>query len=196
MTNPATATFKAFAAIAGCKPPYVTALRKAGRLVLTDDGRAVKVAESLARIAATRDPAMQAVADRHAAARETKSERQEMSADGEHGTRSPQSGADKIGNSYQAARAVKERYHAMAAKRDYEISIGKLLDAEDVRSVVASTITVLRTNLETMPDTIAPLVSAENDESKIRAILAEAVEHALAELARTFSDIAKESIHQ
>src|SRR5690348_2338572 len=47
------ATFAEFAARLGCKRSYVTELRKAGRLVLTDDGK-VKVAESIARIEATR----------------------------------------------------------------------------------------------------------------------------------------------
>lgn len=39
MTHPSTATFTEFAAIHGCVKSHVTALRKAGRLVLTDDGK-------------------------------------------------------------------------------------------------------------------------------------------------------------
>ena len=44
MTHPPTATFTEFAALHGCVKSHVTALRKAGRLVLTDDGKRVRVA--------------------------------------------------------------------------------------------------------------------------------------------------------
>lgn len=69
MSLPETATRTEFARILGCRPSYVTELGKAGRLVLTANGRRVRVAESIARIEATRDPAKAGVAARHAAAR-------------------------------------------------------------------------------------------------------------------------------
>src|SRR5690606_16487416 len=69
MSRPETAGFREFAALAGFKPSYVTELRKVGRLVLTGDGKRVRVAESLALIEQTRDPAKAGVAARHAAAR-------------------------------------------------------------------------------------------------------------------------------
>ncbi|MEO7773588.1 MAG: terminase small subunit, partial [Steroidobacteraceae bacterium] len=62
MTAPETATFSQFAVIAGYKPGYITALRKDGRLVLTEDGKRVKVAESIQLIKDTKDPARIAVA--------------------------------------------------------------------------------------------------------------------------------------
>jgi hypothetical protein len=52
MTTPATLTKTAFAAHLGVGKSYVSALNKAGRLVLTDDGL-VSVAASVARIKAT-----------------------------------------------------------------------------------------------------------------------------------------------
>ena len=43
MTNAETASFAEFAKIQGCSKSYVTALRKSGRLVLTDDEKRVRV---------------------------------------------------------------------------------------------------------------------------------------------------------
>lgn len=182
MTRPETATFKEFAALLGCRPSYVTQLRKEGRLVLTEDGRRVRVAESLARVEATRDPAAQHVAERHAVAR----------AQGA-APAAPEvpSGAEKIGNTYQAARAVKERYLAMSAKRDYEISIGRLLEVAAVEAAVADAVTTLRTRLEIMPDILGPQLAGVTDESQARAILAENIEHALEDLARHFRNLAQ-----
>lgn len=189
MTQPAVARFKEFADLIGCKPSYVTELRKSGRLILTDDGRAVRVAESIARIEATRDPAMKAVADRHAAARGAAL----SSGVREDGDDRPVASInpEKIGNDYQVARAVKERYAAMSAKRDYEISIGKLLSADDVRAAAANAVATIRTSLEAIPDSIAPVIASETDESRIRILIADEIEHALTELARQFQHLAR-----
>src|SRR5690606_14955871 len=66
---PETMRFREFAAHLGRSPGYVTELKKTGRLALTPDGKRVIVAESLALIEATRDPARAGVARRHAAER-------------------------------------------------------------------------------------------------------------------------------
>ena len=176
MTNPATATFKAFAAIAGCKPPYVTALRKAGRLVLTDDGRAVKVAESLARIAATRDPAMQAVADRHAAAR--------GAALATAPTEDEESSADEAdaGPDYQQWKARRERAAALREEMRLGEEGGDLIRREEAVAVVSSAFVALRVGLEAMPDSIAPTLASESDEARVRILLGEEVERLLANL--------------
>ncbi|MGH8073724.1 MAG: hypothetical protein ACREO4_06580, partial [Lysobacter sp.] len=62
MTRPETCGFREFATLAGFKPSYITELKSAGRLVLTDDRKKVRVAESLALIDQTRDPARAGVA--------------------------------------------------------------------------------------------------------------------------------------
>lgn len=183
---PAEMTLSEFARHLGKKGSWVTQLKLAGRLVLTDDGKRVRVAESVARIEATRDPAMQGVADHHAAQRATKA-----AASAPTPPDAPL-GTEKIGNTYQAARAVKEQYLARAAKRDYELSIGKLLQADDVRRAIAAAATTLRARLETLPDTLGPQLAGITDEQQARAILTEAIEHALCELAREFSSITKE----
>lgn len=193
---PAIATFTEFAALAGWRRSYVTELRKAGRLVLDDTGRRVRVAESLARIEATRDPAKAAVAARHAATRAAASPADHSPGVGNMAPEAPPPPAaaigadDRIGSSYQAARAVKERYLALDAKRAYESAIGKLIEADQVRHAVAAAATTLRTSLEQIPDTLAAQLAAESDETRIRALLAEAIELALSELSRQFAALA------
>jgi hypothetical protein len=177
-------TFTEFAKLLGKKSSWVTQLKKDGRLVLTDDGRQVRVPESMVLIESTRDPAAQHVTDRHAEAR------------AQTATNTPPPGrenasSEKIGNTYQAARAVKERYLAMSAKRDYEISIGRLLEVADVESTIADAMTTLRTRLEILPDVLGPQMAGVSDEAKARAILAENIENALEDLARQFRNIAQ-----
>lgn len=190
---PETASFKEFAGIAGFRPGYITQLKADDRLVLTADGKRVRVAESLQRIADTRDPSKIGVVRRHAAEREAGAG---LAADSQETPRVPTQAdvepiGDRIGGQYQQARAVKEKYLAMQAKRDYEVSIGKLLDAREVEGAAASCIATLRQRLESMPDVLAPQLAAINDEPRIRAVIAETVEHSLSELAREFNAIAK-----
>lgn len=193
MTTPETLGLKAFADHIGCKPSYITALKKAGRLVLTEDGKQVRVAESIARIEATRDPSMAGVAARHAQARGAELAAAQQPEAGQGMAADRVAETEKVGNTYQAARAVKERFLALAAKRDYEVSMGKLMPAEDVRHAIANAITVLRNDLENIPDSVAPVLASETDEARVRVLLADEIEHALSNLASRFAAIAKET---
>lgn len=180
---PATASQADFAAIANVRRSYVTALKKAGRLVLDAEGK-VLVAESLARIEATRDPAKAAVAARHAEARggaiPLPSPSQAPAP--AHGESGPQ-----IAGGFQQARAVREKFLALEAKRAYEVAIGKLVDADAVRLAASDAATRLRAALESLPTTLGPQLAAEADEARCVALMREAVELALAELHRQFA---------
>lgn len=181
-----------FARLIGKKQSYVTLLKQTDRLVLNSDGK-VLVAESLQRIKDTSDPAKTAVAARHAQNR------------GEGDIPVPPKAAvvapepaesdeaeDLAGNaSYQASRARREYFEAKARERDYLLSIGQLLRADEVVSAVAGAVAALRQRLEILPDVLAPRLAAEVDEGNIRALLAEEIEHALDEAARHFSTVAK-----
>jgi len=173
---PETATFSEFAGIAGFKPSYITQLRKDGRLVLTPNQR-VRVAESLALIAETKDPSKAGVTARHAA------QRGETTAPG---VGNDPNDDDTTNPKYQSARALKEHYLALAAKRDYEVSIDKLLAAEDIAATVANAVVTFRTQLESLSTLLAGQVAAEPDEGRCRALIAEAHEHALGEIAKKF----------
>lgn len=193
-----TASFADFARRLGCKRGYVTELRKTDRLVLTDDGKAVRVADSIARIEATRDPSKCGVAARHASARASEvANGPAVAGPPQEPAHAPtfvpedRAGQDRITGTYQASRAVRERYLAMQAKVDYERSVGKLLNGADVESAVFASITTLRVRLESLPSVVSPRLAAETDEPKITAILAEEIEHMLAECERQFQSIAK-----
>lgn len=191
-----TATFAAFARILGCKRAYVSELHKADRLVLDSKGR-VLVAESRARIAATRDPAKAGVAARHAAARAPAASAPPVEAPAQQAT---EDGAEDIiptpgDQGFQYWRQRSEKAKALAAERENAQAEGKLMDAGEVAGAVASAITTLRARLESLPDVLGPQLAAVEDESRCRGMLAEAIEHALEECARQFSGIAKVDAH-
>lgn len=92
---------------------------------------------------------------------------------------------------YHRHRSERERYAALAAKRDYELTLGALVRVEDVTRAITAAVIVLRTSLESLPGIIAPRVVAAASEDQASAMIAEQVEHALAECARQFEQIAK-----
>lgn len=204
MTAPQALGFKAFAQLLGCSPGYVTGLRKAGRLVLSENGKQVLVEASRRRIEDTRDPAKQAVANRHAVARGA------PLAAGQGGgaalpSDSPQGGGEDASDdvplpadsdlSMRRARAQTEREEALAikARRENLVEQGMLLDAAEVEAAIADAGTTLRNRLETLADVLAPQVASVPDEARCRAIIADQVEHLLAELARQFAGAVSKS---
>jgi hypothetical protein len=180
-----------FAAHVGVTKPAVTAWAKAGRLVM--EGNLVRAAASIDRINATAAPDKAHVAARHAEARGhallTAAAAATTTAPPAGNPPSLPAGAagdddEPAGIDYQAARAKREHYLAKAAERDYLVSIGQLLRADDVTGALAAVMTSVRARLEAMPDLLAPQVIGVDDEPRVRALLAEHVELALAEAAR------------
>ena len=172
MTAPVTMRLKEFAAHLGCAPSYVTKLKQAGRLVLDESGK-VKVAESIALIEATRDPAKRAVAARHAEERGATLSPPPLAEEGD-------AEAPAIANpDYQAARAKREHYAALQAEADYRAKIRELLDAGKVRAVLADVLTELRTQVEAIPHTLAPALAAMTDEATVKSALVAEIESAL-----------------
>lgn len=203
---PETMRFREFAAHLGCRPGYVTQLRKAGRLVLTEDEKAVRVAESLALIQDTRDPSKAGVAMRHAQARAAAGGAPADAAGGA-GQGKPGAPADPSSDdddapatfiptdphSKRRAKALADKAEADARKalRDEKIELGQLLDASEVAAMVSEAITTLRTSMENLPGQVAPALAAAANEEQARVLLAEALEARLAELARAFGQIGK-----
>lgn len=159
----------AFARRLGVTPGYVSQLKAAGRLVLDESG-AVRVEESLARIEETGGTRPE-VADRHAQSRSEPA---------------PPAPEDKVGNSYQAARAVKEKYLALTAKQEYEKSAGKLVEAAAVSAAASSAGAAFRARLESWPATLAAELVGKTDETQVSAILSGAVHELLDNLVRDF----------
>lgn len=146
----------------------VTRAVQSGRLVETPDGL-IDIEASDERYAATADPGRADVAQRHAEYRAART--------------TPQS--REIGGTYQAARAVKEKFLAMEAKRSYEVNIGRLVEKAEVEASVADTVVTFRQSLENMPHMIAPLLVGREQEY-IRATLREEIHFRLAEMEKHF----------
>ena len=189
---PPVLSFSAFARANGWKPSYVTGLRHAGRLVLTDDGSAVRTAESLKRINDTLDPSKVGVAQRHASNRASKAAtpaQDDTDDDGEdEGTSAPAAAAaaDDGGSRYQRARAMKEGYLAAGAKLDYEARTGKRVDVAQVRQVAADMGTTLRRRLESLPVRLSAMVD-ERDRDRIHTLVTDHIEETLADLESAFT---------
>ncbi len=200
-----TASFSGFARVLGERSAsYVTQLKEAGRLVLTEDGKRVRVTESLALIRATADPSKAGVAARHAAARGKGGAGQAPPPaappaqagapdDGEEPIPASFGDAVQDGHARRRAKALADKAEtdAKAAERDYRISLGELLQADHVEHAVRGAVATFRTSLENLPNTVAPELAALTDEGRIRVVLGEALEHALEELSRKLGTIAK-----
>jgi hypothetical protein len=192
--SPGELSFADFARRKGWKRHYVTQLKGEGRLVLSEDGKRVRVAESLARIEATRDPAKAGVATRHAAARAAgEGEAAPAPSSPASGAPGGQDGDDEtpVTAGYAYWRERSEKAKALAGERDNLVAEGKLLDAADVEAQLAGAVTRLRASLEAMPYDLAPELAPITDEAQLRARLTTYIEHALAELARQFSALAR-----
>jgi hypothetical protein len=191
LAHPSTASFADFAKLAGFKRGYVTQLKSAGRLVLTDDARHVRVAESLALIESTRDPARAGVAARHAAARQAAvGEPTESPAGGEGEGDSPPA---PDGHASRRSRALADKEEALARKalRDEALELGQLMVGQEVIDTVATAITALRARLESLPYDLAPQLAALKDEERVRALLSGEIDSALSELSKQLGALAR-----
>ena len=159
-----------FARLEGKARSYITALKNAGRLVMTADGK-VDVEASRARLTESADPNRDDVTQRWQQAR-TKTAEPEP--------------AEVMGNGYQAARAVKEKYAAMQAKLEYERAVGKMIEKAEVQAATTDVVTTLRQALENMPHRTAPELVGK-DLNAIRATLKQEIHGALAEMEREFT---------
>lgn len=176
------ATKSQFARILGVRPSYVTKLAKAGRLVMTEDGRRVDVDASMDRIRATRDPGRRGVADRlPGQAAEPTPSAAEIAGD-EAAEAAPASPSDV---SYAAARAMREHYQAQKARLDYELMLGRLCETDAVRAAGMDIGIRMRQALERLPDRLAPELAPCTDPARVRALLVEHIEMALGDLSAT-----------
>lgn len=174
-STPVTMTVPEFSLHLGYGRTYGYQLKKEGRLVLDELGR-VLVAESLARIEASKDPSKCGVAERHAAARGTV---QPQAADEADGADEPS------GFNYQNAKAKREHYAAAREHAAYLREAGELMDRGQVLAAFANAGALLRSRLEGMPSMVAPMLIGR-EESAIRAVLTDQVEQLLRDIAQTF----------
>lgn len=174
----------------GTSRSYITALKAADRLVLADDGQGIDLEASLARIEATRDPQRADVAERHASARAgtllAASQAQAQAA-----RPPPDPPEPEDANSYQAARALKEKYAAKTARMEYERAIGQLIERQAVEDAIEDVMTLVRQQLEQMPNRVSPQLIAQPLDT-VRATLKREIRDLLTEMVREFSVRLKE----
>lgn len=206
MTEPgqpaATASFSAFARRQGWRPSYVTQLKKDGRLVLTSDGRRVLVAESITRIAATRDPSKEGVRARHGAERAQAAPGDTSAPQGGEEPPGDRGGADDADDGdipfssphqLRRAKALADKEEALArkAQREELVEMGQLLVKDEVIAAVAAGVVQLRTGLELLLSTLPATLAALDDEAEVRTQMRDAIEQLLGDLARKFATIGK-----
>jgi phage terminase Nu1 subunit (DNA packaging protein) len=171
-----------FARLMGVNKSTVTRWAEKGQIV-TVSGQ-VDVEASRARLQET-GGARPDVADRHAQERG-----QEVGAGGTAQSAPPPAQSDdRVGNSYQAARAVKEKYNALQAKLEYERQMGNLIPKEDVDSALKALGASVRARLDVLADQLAPVVAPVTDLDEVHAVLAE---HHRAVLAGISDDLARQ----
>jgi pyruvate/2-oxoglutarate dehydrogenase complex dihydrolipoamide acyltransferase (E2) component len=183
---PITESFSAFARRLGVRPSYITKLRHDGRLVLTDDGKRVKVAESIARIEETRDENRDDVRARHA-----KEKKQKAGAAAAVGPPAPAASVPVPPEKKpRAERSKFSDYRTRKMLADAELAEmerdkirGTLVQLDTVRAAGVEVGTALRAALENLPDQLAPLVAAVADEERCRQILQDHLEAILKETA-------------
>lgn len=195
-TSDTTVTGAQLACRIGCRPSYITQLKRQGRVVPTAGGYLLDA--SLALYEQTKSPAHAGVAQRHAEARGAALQADE----GEEaaGTRDDAEGAPQaptaalpVGDAARRAKALADKAEtdAAAARRDLEISLGQLLRADDVAAVLGQSASTLRATLERLADTLAPQLAGVTDEHRCRELIWSEVNHALEELSRGFRAIAQ-----
>jgi hypothetical protein len=190
MITPAILSVPAFAEHIGCKRHYGYELKKDGRLVMAADGKNVLVAESIARIAATRDPAKQGVAERHAHDRGAHVDTGHATATDDQDDPGEQPTVN--GYNFQVSKAKREHYAAEREHTTYLKEAGQLMERSEVVAAFAVAGTTLRSKLEGWQATLPPQL-AGRDEAAIRIVLADQVERILHDLVDSFGRMATQA---
>ena len=179
---PAILTKSEFADYLGLVPSYITALVKAGRIVLDGEGRSarVKVAESLALIESTHGGRFD-VARRHAAARR----RAPSEALASTSPQPPKENAAKRDSeSPESEKLVDAKTRKESAQADQEEMkaaqmAGNLIARDDVEAAMKFIGAAVRAAMEVFPDQNAPVLCAVTDLNETHALLTEACRNVL-----------------
>lgn len=168
------------------RPSYVTKLARADRLVFTPDGRHVLVAESVSRIAATRDPSRPAQRDLQRTTTPETPQRPEKNADDD----APDGKDTSAARSFSAARADREWYNAGLARLEYQRVTGTLCETDTVHTAAAQAGGILRAAIERLPDAVAGRMADDPAvERRVRAAVQDEVDVMLGDIALTLQRI-------
>lgn len=181
--TPEIITFTEFARLQGVRPSYVTKLKDHGRLVLTEDGKRVRVAESIALIEQTAGGRID-VSARHAAARAagneiSPSDRPKVTEPGKNAANAKDE--RKGGQDERLVDAKLRKESAQADQEEMKAAQmrGELIPREDVEAAMKFIGGAVRAALEVFPDQTAPLVAPISDMTEIHEALTQACRDAL-----------------
>lgn len=189
---PAILSVPAFAEAIGKSRTYGYQLKNEGRLVMAPDGKNVLGPESLARWDATKDPAWQGVADRHAAARGSDVDTDDTT-DPDDTATDPPNPPTGNGYNFQDSKAKREHYAAEREHTTFLKEAGELSERSAVLASYSMAGTTLRNKLESWQATLPPQL-AGRDEAAIRIVLADQVERILLDLVDTFNRLSAEAV--
>ena len=183
--TPATLGKKHFADFLGVAPSYVTALVKAGRVVLDGEGRAaqIRVAETLAMLEATTGGRFD-VARRHAAARIG---RDKNGAGISQPRSTPENAAKRDADDPRDERLVDAKTRKESAQADQEEMkaaqmAGNLISREDVDAAMRFLGAAVRAAMDVFPDQTAPILCAVSDLNDTHALLTESCRNVLVDI--------------
>lgn len=193
-------------------PSYINELEKQGRVVKAPDGKHYLALESARLREATKDPAHQGVADRHASARAAGtnprpeyerppappgpppklSTAPASSPVPQPATTPTQDPSDDpthySGYNFQDAKAKHEYWAAEREHASFQKEAGELMERSAVTACFAEAGTILRSKLESWQATLPPQL-AGREEAAIRTVLADQVESLLLDLVGTFNHL-------
>lgn len=177
---PPTLTRAAFARLRGVDKAYITRLAQAGRLVLTEDGKLVRVAESIALLEKTKDPSKEGVRERFAEQRGAGLALDPVPE--QVGTPGTVLEVPTSGSMMEDRRAL-IREQALRAKLHREELEGRLVDVETVRRAVFEKTRIARNALMGLVDVIASRLAAESNPAKVHDMLSADIRRICDELA-------------
>jgi hypothetical protein len=182
MSDPNHITRQQLAALIGANSPsYINELAKTGRAFKAPCGKLWLKAESLAAWKASRDPAFQGVADRHAAARAGIP--QGIPQDGGHPPEpTPDEPPERYSEyNFQDSKAKREFWAAAREHSLYLKEARQLMAQGEVVAAFAQAGSELRQKLERWQTSLPPQL-AERDEATIRATLIDQTERILLDI--------------
>lgn len=192
--HPETLTLSEFNRHMGYKGRFVYQLRNEGRLVMADDGKMVRVAESIRRIEETKDPSRSGVAARHAAGRGhelTGLNQTEPLGDAADGGNSDEGGSGQGAYHFQDSKAKREHYAALREENAYRKEVGELMDADEATGAFADAAAKIASVLDAVPSTVGPMLAGLQSDDVIR-ILGEQMDIARSELSAAINKLADE----
>jgi hypothetical protein len=179
-----------FAAQQGWSASYVTKLKDQQRLVLSEDGKLVDVAATLAILNRTRDPGKESVREHHAAGRTEKNvsalTRPDAPTDDDPETRS------SANPRYWDAKTSRESTLDQLAKLELSKKKGDLVERERVEAMAFASGRMLRDSVLGLPTQLAPELAAMTDPFQIEIRLRDALRQVFADTAKmTVDDLDK-----